>query len=409
MKQRIVITGMGLYTSLGGNLDDFFENLIEKKKTAKPIPNEWKIYFDPQSPIYIPLPDLEENSVKNPFLEKTSVNFIYSAKQALRDANLSVKDNFSDFGLYVGTASGGLSYYSEHYKRHILASNKDYDGPRLNLLTCLKLQGYINSASIANELQVRGDCKTFSYACSSSMLAIGYAFAKLKEGKIKYAIVGGTEYVKDTTGGLFRGFDMLNVLTKNHNQESISFSDNRDGFIFSEGGAGCLIMETYENAKRRNARIYAEVLDFDENFEGYSILSMEPDGKKIKEIIQGFIKRNNLNKDDIDFVNAHAPGTVIGDQIEAQVLIDTLGSKVNIGGMKSILGHTFGASSCLSVIATCLSMEKSRLIPTLFDKKFDDRINIIEVSKKANIKYAICNSFAFGGFNASVLLKKIND
>lgn len=268
-------------------------------------------------------------------------------------------------------------------------------------------------SSLGIKYSVHGEVRPVVQACSSGTAAIGDAYRKIKDGIYDLIITGGAEQLGDNNGGIFYGFDSAKTLLTNPNDLNINkinkpFDIERNGFLFAEGGACTLILESEKHIEARGGELIAEICGYEEGFEAYSLMAQNQSGKQIENNLTQLLTNAKLIPDEINYINAHGTGTISNDKVEAMVLKNVFGSGVTINSTKSILGHTFGASGAIEAGVCALSMRDGT---THKSKNLEKPINNLDFVNNNNmeikINYAISESFAFGGHITSLLFKNI--
>lgn len=449
--KRVVITGLGLVTALGHNIDTFWENCLGGRTAIEIIPDFWKKFNSYKSQFWSPCPSPNYqaygfNLATIKQTDPTSLNALISVRNALIDANLEVEVDGkrserichyepSKVGVFAGCGIGGIASFIDSYTHHAFSSvaNALVDGETLidtsgSSRAISDLQGSISvgrrfnpfvvsmempnavAANIGIHYQTRGACNSYQYACASSTIAVGDAFKAIASGELECCIAGGSELMQDPYGAIFRGFDEGRTLARAHDkpeQCNRPFDRDRSGFLFSEGGSGFMILESYESAKRRGARIYAEIKGFARTFEAHNIMMMNPDGVPIEDMTRSLLNQAKITPGDVQYVNAHGTGTLVNDAIESDVISRVFGSQVAVNSTKSILGHTLGASGALEAIVTALSISTGQLHPSLnIDNPIAD-LDFVRHARRVEISNAISQSFAFGGHNAALLFSRV--
>jgi 3-oxoacyl-[acyl-carrier-protein] synthase II len=453
-KRRVVITGMGTICSIGSNLTEFWENCLKGHSSVKPIPEKWHQYADYKSLFWSPLPeidfsdcDLTPREIAN---KDTSTNLLLGAvMQALESAKLhyeitnkkhnrySIAHIKSDrMGVFIGTGVGGVNSLFKAHSYHLLSNNKKqlhklhnhlhgkiHDDQsallhtvknsmvipnRFNPFTVPMIMPNATSANVGIKLGVSGPTNTYTSSCASGTVAVGNAFRNIKDGYVDMAFSGGTEYLYDTHGSIFKGFDLLNTLTIGDIPAKLNcpFDEKRNGFLFSEGGAAVLLLEELQHAINRDAPIYGEILNFAESTDAANITAMRSRGKVIKHMLNDCLDGADLGADDIDYINAHGTGTILNDEVETKIIEEMFGKKVLINSTKSLVGHTLGASGAIEAVVTTLSVYNRKTHKCLNLKNPIRDLNFVRKAKSYPIKTAISQSFGFGGHNAVLLFQK---
>lgn len=464
MKNRVAITGMGVVSSLGNKLEEFWGNCLLGKSVVRKIPEFWKKHYIPKSEIYSPLENLHEISERFNVVEKnklniTSIMALYATYEALEGAGIKYSvsnrnkntlkiNDIVNSGVMVslGTGMGGLNTIISANTNHILNYHMKKEKKALELIqNCntfdcttakselarslddMRIPARFNpyfvsmampntaAANIGIKFNLTGRNITSTAACASGTQAIGMAYKSICDGESKVAITGGVEHFHDECGMIFRTFDIANTLTRGNKEitdidkMNRPFDEKRTGFLFSEGGCGILILEDYEHAQNRNAPIIAELIGFEDRCEGYNIMMMEPEGKISVEMYENLLKKASLSVKDIDYINTHGTGTELNDRTEAKIIGEVFGRKPLVNSTKSLLGHSIGASGAIEAIVTALTIRDGK---THICRNLDNPIaslNFVKDTDSYNIDYGLSESFAFGGHNAMLLFKKPNN
>lgn len=453
MARAVSITGMGVVSSLGHNLDDFWRGCLEGESAVAPIPSQWSNFFVPKSKCWVPLalPNYKEHGFKNTELlqfDPVSLNTLIATEQAISSSGIGFRDSQSKAGAYeiddvenerigvfIGSGSGGVSSTVSSFTHNAFFGlrnnmesfccdeflNDDIGEVKKALeVICAEVsdrfspftvpQSMINAlaAVVGIKYSVHGPVRMFPYACSSGTQAIGEAYQAVASGEVDIAICGGSEYLDDFCGTAFRGFDVANTLARSaHVLSEVNrpFDQDRSGFVFSQGGSGILVLEAKDNALARGANIYADIIGFASSFDAHSMMSGKPDGAEVKRMLGDLLKGAGVSQDEVDFVNAHGTGTIQNDALEARVIEEIFGDHPWITSSKSILGHTIGASGALEAIVTALSLDRQT---THVSKNLENPIrelNFVRDSGEKTMNVAISQSFAFGGHNAALLFQ----
>ncbi len=456
MRRRVVITGAGVICSLGSSLEEFWRNALAGNTRVEPIPARWRQFADYRSTLWSPLPDLDFTDrgisrVQRMHFDPFSLMAICAAREAIENAQLLLecKDKRAQTfvirgidteraGVFMGTGVGGAySFLQNHYNsiltRHrgaLAALLEDVDLadrhkqvvesavqgmyllPRVNPFIVSMLMPNAVSAALGLTFSLHGPNTTYCVACASSTVSVGRAYRAIREGEVDLALTGGSEYLDDYYGYIFRGFDVSGTLVQDCQvPESANrpFDKRRSGFLFGQGGAAVLVLEELEAATKRGAAIVAEVVGFAESFDAYSMMAMEPDGVRIERMLQRALADANLSAADVDYVNAHGTGTEANDRIEAGVLARVFGDKVLINSTKSLVGHTFGASGALEAVVTAMGLKHGT---THASRNLDEPIaplNFARSVENHDLRVGLSESFAFGGHNAAVVMRRVGE
>lgn len=426
-KKRVVITGMGVSTSFGFEVDNFFHSLVNGKSAIKIIS-----LFDISSfPVKIG-GEINRKSLQKEinilnlnkyFIPQTS-DFVKFALVASEKAYTQSKLNFNNIninrcGIHIGT-SGDPSFL-ENLIEVYLAMGKSFDLIKFGERGIKKLNPFVAekcpqsvSNYIAKRFKICGPASSISTACASSTQAIGRAYQMIKNGETDLMITGGTDAMLDPI--ILACFYLLGTLSlKNEAPEKASrpFDAKRDGFVLSEG-AGIIILEELEHAKKRNAPILGELIGYGSSMNAYAITDFPANGQGVIQSMERAINDANINLNDIDYINAHGTSTVSNDRGETNAIKQVFGElayTIPINSTKSMLGHTISASGVLELIATIQTLRNKVIHPTInYDNK-DLKCDLNYVPNKAiskDVKIAMSNSFGFGGNNGSIIVKEYN-
>lgn len=412
-KRRVVITGLGCVTPLGNSVDIFFENICKGKSGIAPITSfdisQFATRFGGEVKNFdiTQFVDAREGKRMDRFCQLA----IASVVQAVKDCGIDfLKEDTERCGVIYGTGIGGIQ---EIEQQHIRLLNK---GPRfVSPFTVPKLMANAASGTVSMMYGLKGPNFCVVTACASASHSIGEAFYNILTERSDIIVTGGSEAAVSPVGlGSFCALKALS--TKNDTPEIASrpFDIDRDGFVIAEGAAG-IILEEYEHAKKRGAKIYAELLGYGATADAYHITAPPPDGAGAIKAIEIALKQAGIPKEKIDYVNAHGTSTQLNDIAETVALKKVFGQhayKLSISSTKSAIGHSLGASGGIEIVATCKTIEKSIIHPTInldnIDPECDPKLDFVpKVAKERKVDYAISNSFGFGGHNCCLVVGKI--
>lgn len=410
MQRRVVITGLGAVTPLGLNVEEFWANVIAGKSGVGLITRfdttdfNVKIAaevkgFDPEN--YL---DKKEARRTDRFVQFA----LAAAKMAVDDASLTIDEsNCEDVGVYIGSGVGGISTVEEQ------ARTLFEKGPsRVSPFMVPMMISDMAAGQVSIMLGAKGPNEATVTACASSAHAIGNAFNAIRYGRAEVMITGGSEAA--ITPLSIAGFQSARTLsTRNDEPEKASrpFDLNRDGFVMGEG-AGILILEELEHAKRRGAKIYAELVGFGSTGDAYHITSPAPEGEGAKRAIIRALKDAGLQPDEVQYVNAHGTSTYYNDLYETKAIKAVFGDRIAVSSTKSMTGHLLGAAGAIEAIITALTLEHQIIPPTINYETPDPECDLDYVPNRAReskIDAAITNSFGFGGHNAVLVLRRYAD
>jgi 3-oxoacyl-[acyl-carrier-protein] synthase II len=414
-QKRVVVTGLGAITPIGNNLSDFWNNLIEGKSGAAPITHfdaskfktrfaceikgfEFEKYFD--------RPELRK-------MDKFTQFAMVAADEAIKDSLLDLNSiNKRRVGVIWGSGNGGFQTFQEQ----VMEFAKGDGTPRFNPFFIPKVIADIASGWISIKYGFMGPNFTTISACATSTTAIIDAFNYIRWGKASIIITGGSEAAINEAG--IGGFNASKALsTRNDDPATASrpFDKNRDGFVMGEG-AGALVLEEYEHAIKRGAKIYAEVAGGGMSADAYHLTGTHPEGEGALLGMQEALDDAGLQPQDIDYLNAHATSTPLGDISETKAMVRLFGANaahLNVSATKSSTGHLLGAAGAIEAIASILAVKNDIIPPTINTLNIDEEIAgslNFTVGKKVNrkVNVAMSNTFGFGGHNATAIFKKIS-
>ncbi len=412
--RRVVVTGIGLITPLGATTDSTWNNLIDGKSGIKQIPAEMFDTSDLPTKIagIVPEFDLEKYipSKDQRKMDKFIHYAIVAADQAVEDSGWKVTDQESAFrtGVMIGSGIGGLSVIEEN--ANILKEK----GPR-RISPFFIPASLINLASgqVSIKHGFKGPNHSVVTACSTGAHALGDAARIISSGDADVMIAGGAEGAVCRLG--IAGFNACRALSTayNDNPEKASrpWDKDRDGFVMGEG-AGVVVLEEYEHAKKRGAKIYAELVGYGLSGDAYHITAPAEDGDGGYRAMKMALAKAGVKPEQVDYINAHGTSTPLGDMIELTAVKNLFGDHIknlSMSSTKSAIGHLLGAAGSVEAIFTVLAIQHSILPPTLNLENPSEGCDIDLVplkAKKKDINYALSNSFGFGGTNASLLFKK---
>jgi len=409
VKQRVVITGMGVMTSLGRDLETFWGNLMAGKSGVGMIEQ-----FDvSEYPTRIAA-EIKDFNPEQYFDKKEArrmdrfVQFAVAASlSALQDAALNVKEDTDPerVGVYVGSGIGGLTTWEEQHKILLEKGPKRVSPFFIPMMIANMASGQISMLTGA-----KGPNSTAVTACATGTHSIGDSFKMIQRGDADVMICGGAEATISPTG--VAGFCALRAMsTRNEEPEKASrpFDTDRDGFVMGEG-SGILILESLEHAQKRGARIYGEVIGYGMSGDAYHMTDPDPDGAA--RCMAKAIKDAGISPDAIDYINAHGTSTPVGDRSETTAIKNALGDhayKVAVSSTKSMTGHLLGAAGGVEALICGLTLKHGIIPPTINLDNQDPECDLDYVpnqARPADVKVAMSNSFGFGGHNATIILKK---
>ena len=407
MKKRVVITGLGIASPLGSTLDSAFNRL----KTYKNCVQVWEKlteYDRLNTSLGAPVVGFEVPCHFTRKVTRTmgriSVMAVKTAEDALTDANLLGDEIVKTAGVSYGSSMGSMDALLDFYSMCI-----DKKVKLLNSGSYIKMMPQTAAVNISLYFKTNGRLIPTSTACTSGSMGIGYAYEAIKDGYQNLMIAGGAEEIHPTQVGVFDTLYATSSKNSTPNLTPRPFDKERDGLVIGEG-AGTLILEEYENAIKRGAKIYAEIVGFATNTDGNHITN--PNKDKMADVMRLALNSANLNPSDIGYINAHGTGTINGDIAESKAVEDVFGkNNTPISTIKSYTGHTLGACGAIEAILSIMMMNNKWFSPNLNLKNVDENCGeldyIMNEGRNLDVNYIMTNNFAFGGINTSLILKRI--
>ncbi len=411
--KRVVVTGLGALTPLGNSVQEYWDNLLGGVSGSAPITHfdasKFKTRFACEVKGYNSENFFERKEGRK--LDKFSQYAMVVCEEAMKDSAIDIsKINVDRAGVIWGSGIGGLDTFL-----HECSEFAKGDGtPRFNPFFIPKMIADIASGHISIKYGFRGINFTTVSACASSTNALIDAFNYIRLGKADIIISGGSEAAVNEAG--VGGFNALQALsTRNDSPQTASrpFDKDRDGFVLGEG-AGALILEEYEHAIKRGAKIYAEVVGGGMSADAHHMTAPHPEGLGALNVMRNALEDAGLKPEDIDYINVHGTSTPLGDISETKAIQGVFGEhayKLNISSTKSMTGHLLGAAGAIEAIASIMAVIHDIVPPTINhitdDPAFDAKLNFtFNKAQKREVRAALSNTFGFGGHNASVIVKK---
>jgi len=411
--KRVVVTGLGALTPIGNTLPEYWEGLINGKSGAAPIQqfdaSLFKTHFACEIKNFNVEDFIDRKEARK--LDQFSQYAMVSAAEAMADSGLMESNPDLDYiGVIWGSGIGGLKTFQDEAQNFF-----EGDGtPRFNPFFIPKMISDIAAGHISIKYGLRGPNYVTVSACASSTNAIIDAFNLIRLGKAHAIVTGGSEAAVNQMG--MGGFNALRALsTRNDSPETASrpFDLDRDGFVLGEG-AGALILEEYEHAIKRGAKIYAEVIGGGMSGDAYHMTAPHPEGIGARNVMLRALEDAEIDATAIDYVNVHGTSTPLGDVAEVKAIQQVFGDhayKLNISSTKSMTGHLLGAAGAIEAIACIMAVKNDIVPPTINhfndDPALDNKLNLtFHKAQKRVINVAISNTFGFGGHNTSVIVKK---
>lgn len=413
--KRVVVTGLGALTPLGNNLDSYWSNLIKGVSGAGPItrfdPELFKTRFACEVKGYDPLDHFDRKEVRK--MDLFTQYAMIAATEAVEHSGIDLdKVNRRRGGVIWGSGIGGLKTFQDE----VVNFSSGNGTPRFNPFFIPKMIADISAGLISIKYGLHGPNFVTVSACASATNAMIDAMTYIKLGKVDFMVTGGSEAAVTEAG--IGGFNAMKALSeRNDSPETASrpFDKDRNGFVLGEG-AGAIILEEYEHAKARGAKIYAEVLGGGMSADAYHITAPHPEGLGAQSVMENALEDANIATTDIDYINVHGTSTPLGDMSEAMAIERVFGDhayNVNISSTKSMTGHLLGAAGAIEAIASIMAIQDQIVPPTINhftdDESFNPRLNFtFNKAQKREINIAMSNTFGFGGHNTSVVFKKVD-
>ncbi len=412
MRRRVVVTGLGILNCLGATIEE-----------------QWKRLVNGESGIeLLDIKDIDKSDVKiggkvkgfNPseFFQPRDLRqydlytqyALYTTHKAIEDSKIFNSNiDRNRFGIIFSSGIGGLLSLLDAHEGYLKEGQK-----YINLYTIPKMISNIAAGIIAMKYDLHGVSYSIVSACASSAHAIGEAFRKIQYGELDYAIAGGSE--ASLIPFALAAFSNMKAVSKNNDDPkgaSKPFDANRDGFVMGEG-SGTLILEEYEFAKARGAKIYAEIIGYGASSDGYHLTAPHPEGLGAIQCMNLSLQDAEITPDKIDYINAHGTATPVGDIAETKAIKNCFkdhAKNLAISSNKSMIGHLLGAAGAAELINTILTVYYDIIPPTINLNNPDPECDLFYVPNKAierKVNYALSNSFGFGGQNASIVVKKFS-
>jgi len=413
--KRVVVTGLGALTPIGNTVDEYWDALIKATSGAGPITHfdasKFKTRFACEVKNFVVSDYMSRKDARK--MDKFTQYAMVASDQAIIDSKInSDKINKLRVGVIWGAGIGGL----ESFQKEILNFASGDGTPKFNPFFIPKMIADIAPGNISIKNGFMGPNYTTVSACASSSNAMIDALNYIRLGHCDVIVTGGSEAAVTIAG--IGGFNAMHALsTRNENPETASrpFDAERDGFVLGEGAAS-LILEEYEHAKSRGAKIYAEVLGAGMSSDAHHMTAPHPEGTGVKSVMRNCLKNSGIQPEDVDHINTHGTSTPLGDVAEIKAISEVFGShakNININSTKSMTGHLLGAAGAVESVACVLTIKNGIVPPTINhstpDENIDPDLNLtLNKAQKRSIKIVMSNTFGFGGHNACLSFKKID-
>ena len=414
--KRVVVTGLGALTPIGNNIEEYWNALVNGVSGAAPITHfdasKSKTRFACEVKNFNPTDFINRKDARK--MDKFTQYAMVASDEAIADANLDLETiNKLRVGVIWGAGIGGL----ETFQNEVLNYSQGDGTPKFNPFFIPKMIADIAPGHISIKHGFMGPNYTTVSACASSANAMIDALNYIRLGHCDVIVTGGSEAAIAIAG--VGGFSSMQALsTRNETPETASrpFDANREGFVLGEG-AGAIVLEEYEHAKARGAKIYAEVIGGGMSSDAYHITAPHPEGIGVVAVMKSCLENSGIKPEEVDHINTHGTSTPLGDVAELKAISAVFGDhakNININSTKSMTGHLLGAAGAIESIASILAMKHGIVPPTINHSSVDENINpelnlTLNTAQKRDIKIAMSNTFGFGGHNACVAFKKIDE
>jgi 3-oxoacyl-[acyl-carrier-protein] synthase II len=410
-RRRVVITGLGAVTPLGNDARSSWENLVAGRSAAGPITafdtSGYMVTFACEAKGFEPTRWIEHKQARR--MDRFAQMIVAAARQAQADAGLEIEKECGRIGASVASAMGGLKAFEDCYDT-LVGRGPD----RVNPFSIPAIIPNMGAAWVSIELGTKGPLSSQCTACAASQMAIGDGMDAIRLGRAEVMLCGGSEAAITRVG--VAGFSAMRALSRRNDDPQAAsrpFDADRDGFVIGEAGA-ILVLEELEHARKREAKIYAELVGYGVSSDAQHITEPDPSGENPARAMRMALADAGINPEDVDYINAHGTSTPLGDVSETKVIKRALGGgvarKVPISSTKGATGHCLGASGAVEAIFCTLAIQQGVLPPTINYATPDpdcDLDYIPNEAREADVKVAVSNSFGFGGHNATIILRRL--
>jgi len=412
-RKRVVVTGVGAVTPLGNDAETFWKNLTAGESGAAPIqafdPSEYAVHFACELKDFDPTKWIEHKKARR--IDRFAQMIIAAARMAEEDSGIEIEPETERTGVSVATGIGGLKSFQDCYDQ-LLERGPD----RINPFSIPAIIPNMGSAWVSMELGTRGPLWSECTACAASNMAIGQALDDIRLGRADVMLAGGTEAGITQVG--IGGFGAMRALSRRNEapkEASRPFDAERDGFVMGEA-AGIVVLEDLEHAKKRGAKVYAELVGYGISSDAQHITEPDPTGRHPARAMHMAMEDAGIGPEDIDYINAHGTSTPLGDASETRVIKIALGEdkarKTPISSTKGATGHCLGASGAIEAITSLFAVQRDVVPPTINYEHPDPQCDLDYIpneSREWKTDYSLSNNFGFGGHNACLVFKKFTD
>lgn len=408
MERRVVITGLGAITPIGKDVQETWDGIKKNECGIDKITlfdsTGFKTSLAAEVKEFNPLEHFEAKQAKR--LDRSSQFAIVAAREAFKDSKITSENtDLNRVGIFISSGIAGLNTIQEQCETNYIKGHN-----RVSPMFIPMAIANMPAGNVAIDLGLKGESMSIVTACASSTHSIGEAYKTIKYGSEDAILAGGTESSICSVG--IAGFENMKALSNSEDKlrASIPFDKERNGFVMGEG-AGVVVLEKLEHAKKRGAKIYAEVIGFGATSDAYHITSPSPDGEGAARAMKKAIEDANITPDDIQYINAHGTSTHLNDLTETLAIKKVFGEGTNVmvSSTKGNIGHLLGAAGAIEAIFCTKAMEDGIVPPTINYKEKDEECDLDIVPnevRKANLDIVMSNSLGFGGHNSSIILRK---
>ncbi|TMK70742.1 MAG: beta-ketoacyl-ACP synthase II [Actinobacteria bacterium] len=412
-RRRVVITGLGAVTPLGNDVESSWQNLLAGESGAGPITHfdssDFHVHFACELKEFDPAQWLDRKQARR--MDRFAQIVVAAARQAEADSGIDIDKEGDRIGASVATGIGGLQSYQDCYDTLL------QKGPtRVNPFAIPCIIPNMGAGWVSMELGTRGPLASQCTACAASNMAIGDGTDQIRLGRADIMLCGGTEAAINEVG--IAGFGAMRALSRRNDdpkRASRPFDGERDGFVMGEAG-GIVVLEELEHAKARGAKIYAEVAGYGLSSDATHVTEPDPTGENPARAMRNAFRDAGIDPAEVDYINAHGTSTPLGDASETRVIKMALGEesarKTPISSTKGATGHCLGAAGAIEAIFSLLAIRDGKLPPTINHEVEDPECDLDYIpneSRDADVRVAVSNSFGFGGHNASIVFKRLDD
>jgi 3-oxoacyl-[acyl-carrier-protein] synthase II len=412
-RRRVVVTGLGAVTPLGNDVETTWSNLVAGESGAAVIEqwdaSEYPVHFACELKDFQPGEWLEHKQARR--MDRFAQMIVAAARQAERDSGLEIAAEAERIGGSIATGIGGLKAFQDCYDQ-LLARGPD----RVNPFSIPQIIPNMGAAWVSMELGTRGPLSSQCTACAASNMAIGDGADMIRLGRADVVFAGGTEAGVTPIG--IAGFSAMRALSRRNDapeEASRPFDAARDGFVMGEAG-GVIVLEELEHARARGAKIYAELLGYGLSSDAKHVTEPDPSGENPARAMEMAFADAGISSDDVDYINAHGTSTPLGDASETKVIKRALGEekalRTPVSSTKGATGHCLGAAGAVEAIFSILAVDRDTLPPTINYETEDPACDLDYVpneSREAEVRVAVSNSFGFGGHNACIVVRELDE